>query len=150
MMLSMTIVEAYVASWIEIAIVVWWDEHVARRGLCSLVDWNCRIYDKAKEQSVEAYVASWIEIAWRHVKSFRVPVEAYVASWIEIDRPPWHCAYIHRRGLCSLVDWNALSVPLPDTLLRRGLCSLVDWNLKNCMNSGKCRVEAYVASWIEM
>ena len=58
-------VEAYVASWIEIA---------------TYTPGGSSVY------TVEAYVASWIEIiiARSHTKSFIV--EAYVASWIEIYR----------------------------------------------------------------
>ena len=66
-------VEAYVASWIEIAI--------AALHTSVLV--------------VEAYVASWIEITILFGVHFNICVEAYVASWIEIVRLRT-CIYIRQ------------------------------------------------------
>ena len=54
------------------------------------------------------------------------------------------------RGLRSLVDWNCVYAGNIDCQLSRGLRSLVDWNVKKPIVNLSVKVEAYVASWIEM
>ena len=61
--LNVFAVEAYVASWIEMAVAI-----RSQTGT-----------------SVEAYVASWIEITQEKYSLLKKVVEAYVASWIEIE-----------------------------------------------------------------
>ena len=63
--LNVFAVEAYVASWIEIKLLVY----------------------MMHQKLVEAYVASWIEIRIFATNTQAMLVEAYVASWIEIPAP---------------------------------------------------------------
>ncbi len=74
-------VEAFAASWIEIAIFVW-----LRR---------CNV--------VEAFAASWIEIQTVYLAEYAY-VEAFAASWIEIAKNGMTKFKGFSRSLCGFVD----------------------------------------------
>ena len=104
-------VEAYTASWIEIAVLQLALKERWSRGLYSLVDWNIFLILFARKIPVEAYTASWIEIPKSCSILSRSCVEAYTASWIEIIASNPSTGFLSSRGLYSLVDWNAEYTP---------------------------------------
>ena len=77
-------VEAYTASWIEIA--WWWLGIGSNRVEAYTASWieipSCRRFISCR--CVEAYTASWIEIEKYNAIEQIQKVEAYTASWIEI------------------------------------------------------------------
>ena len=90
--LENSIVEAYVASWIEIQI-----SHLplmqdSRRGLCGLVDWNINDLNHSIGNNRRGLCGL---VDWNEIITFNdsiINVEAYTALWIEIVAL-WH---IHR------------------------------------------------------
>ena len=118
------IVEAYVASWIEIYSTYFFRGHTASR---LMLPRGLKLLDNRSLScihTVEAYVASWIEICRPCRPLWTCIVEAYVASWIEIIVTVL-CISITSRGLCCLVDWNSLYKALRASFSCRGLCILI-------------------------
>ena len=122
-------VEAYTASWIEIA-----------------------LWLRSKEfQFVEAYTASWIEMAPQIFKpSGRLSRGLY--SLVDWNKAVWDdksvvdtSRLIQPRGLKYGVIRSHVWMD------SRGLYSLVDWNVQQREEAmHRMEVEAYTASWIEM